>query len=165
MNKEHVKQPMIFNAEELQSRISKATEQYLEGQYAEGSWRYPAAVIESTPTLQMLLERTIELTKQGQALYPHADPAEGFPGYWRACFWKPQAEIDSDIVALKESLESDYRAEIERFNSAQVEILAQQLYEAEQRKAAEAERKKEEKAQAKALEEAKAYFASISKEG
>ncbi|AZZ44827.1 hypothetical protein C1896_07825 [Pseudomonadaceae bacterium SI-3] len=165
INSKHVQRPMVFDAQQLAERVAKAKAEYLEGKYEHGAWRYQAAVIESTPTLQMLLELTLKLEKEGRPLFPHAYEASASPGYYRAYFYRPQGEIDADIAALTVKIEEEYRAEIESWNASQVELLASQLYEAEKKKAADAENKKEEKAKAKALEEAQTYFASITKEG
>lgn len=163
--KQHLQRPMVFDAKKLVTRVEKATTEFMEGKYEHGAWRYQAAVIESTPTLQMLLELTLKLEKEGRPLFPHAYEASAMPGYYRAYFYRPQEEIDADIAALTVKIEEEYKTEIESWNASQVKLLASQLYEAEKKKVEEAERKKEEKAKAKALEEAQTYFASITKEG
>lgn len=161
--KAHVQMPKTFSQEEFDARLEKAKSEYLEGKYEHNRWVYPAAVIKSVPTLQMLLELVIQKDKEGQSLYPYGDEAEGMVGYYRVMLWKPKAEIDADIAALKTKVEEEYKFEIESFNAAQLELLTQQLLAQEQAK----ERKKQEDKEAKQLAQAKAdaeaYFASLNK--
>lgn len=164
-NQKHVQRPMVFDAKELEARFEAEKTKHLEGYYNERQWLYPAAIIESMPTLQMLLELVIQKEKDGQSLYPYGEQAEGIPGYYKAHFWKPKTEIEADLEALKLKVEQEYKFEIESFNAAQVELLTQQLLAQEQAKERKKQEEKENKQLAQAKADAEAYFASITKEG
>lgn len=153
--KQHVQQPMVFSPEVLAERQAKAIERY------KGSHAACQAVDE--PILIRYTEKVIELVAAGYSLNEKLPCRSGTHSY-SAYFNKPESLQVQEIEALKLEVEEKYRNEVAEANTANEELLAQQLYEAEKRKLEEAERKKDEKLREQARKEAADYFASI-KEG
>jgi hypothetical protein len=154
-NTKHVQQPMIHSAEVLAERQTKAIERY------KGSHASCHHVDE--PILLRYTQKVIELVAAGYTLNENLPCRSGNHSY-SAYFTKPESLQVQEIEKLKAEVEDKYRNEIAEVNTANEELLAQQLYEAEKRKQEEAERKKDEKLREQARKEAQEYFASI-KEG
>ena len=152
MTKQHVKRPMKFNQTELDARIEKVIGRY------EGSHASCQAVDE--PILLLYTKKVVELVAAGYTLNEKL-PCRSGPNTYAAYFTKPAAMQEQEIEALKLAVEEKYKSEIAEANTANEELLAQQLYEAEKRKLAEAERKKDEKLRDQTRKEAQDYFASI----
>lgn len=152
MTKQHVKRPMILSAEVLAERQTKAIERY------KGSHASCQAVDE--PILLLYTKKVVELVAAGYTLNEKL-PCRSGPNVNAAYFTKPAAMQEQEIEALKLQVEDKYKSEIAEANTANEELLAQQLYEAEKRKLAEAERKKDEKLRDQTRKEAQDYFASI----
>lgn len=138
MTKEVVKMAMKFDQAALEQRQQEGRQKLLEGVYTGYQWVYPCAEKISFNSFQQALEVTQEMTKAGRALYPHDFP-EHSGLYYAATFWKPKEEIEAILQASDIEVEAAYKASIEEFNQAQVELLTQQLVEQELNK----ERKKE----------------------
>lgn len=151
----HVQQPRTLDQGELDARIEKAIERY------KGSHAACQAVDE--PILLLYTKKVIELLADGYSLNEKL-PCRSGPNVYAAYFNKPEQLQEEEIEALKLEVEEKYRNEVAEANTANEELLAQQLYEAEKRKQEEAERKKDEKLREQARKEAADYFASI-KEG
>ncbi|MCF6782930.1 hypothetical protein [Stutzerimonas stutzeri] len=155
MTKQHVKRPLTVNQTEIDARIEKVIGRY------EGSHASCQAVDE--PILLRYTQKVIELVAAGYTLNENL-PCRSGPNIYSAYFTKPESLQVQEIEKLKAEVEDKYRNEIAEVNTANEELLAQQLYEAEKRKQEEAERKKDEKLREQARKEAQEYFASI-KEG
>ncbi len=148
----HVQQLRILDQVELDARIEKAVDRY------KGSHASCQAVDE--PILLLYTKKVVELVAAGYTLNEKLPCRSGNHSY-TAYFSKPAAMQEADIEALKLEVEEKYRSEVAEANTANEELLAQQLYEAEKRKLAEAERKKDEKLRDQTRKEAQDYFASI----
>lgn len=151
----HVQQPRQLDKGELDARIEKAIERY-KGSHA-------ACQQVDEPILIRYTEKVIELVAAGYSLNEKLPCRSGTHSY-SAYFNKPESLQGQEIQAIKLEVEEKYRNEIAEANTANEELLAQQLYEAEKRKQEEAERKKDEKLREQARKEAADFFASI-KEG
>lgn len=152
MTKQHVKRPLTVNQTELDARIEKVIGRY------KGSHASCQAVDE--PILLLYTKKVVELVAAGYTLNEKL-PCRSGPNVNAAYFTKPAAMQEQEIEALKLQVEEKYKSEIAEANTANEELLAQQLYEAEKRKLAEAERKKDEKLRDQTRKEAQDYFASI----
>lgn len=150
--KQHVQQPRILDQGELDARIEKAIERY-KGSHA-------ACQHIDEPILIRYTEKVIELISQGYTFNTKL-PCRSGPNVYAGYFNKPANLQEEEIEALKLEVEEKYRNEVAEANTANEELLAQQLYEAEKRKLEEAERKKDEKLREQARKEAADYFASI----
>ncbi|MGJ3593664.1 hypothetical protein [Stutzerimonas stutzeri] len=148
----HVQQPRILDQGELDARIEKAIERY-KGSHA-------ACQQVDEPILIRYTEKVIELVAAGYSLNEKLPCRSGTHSY-SAYFSKPEQLQEEEIEALKLEVEEKYRNEVAEANTANEELLAQQLYEAEKRKQEEAERKKDEKLREQARKEAADFFASI----
>jgi len=153
--KQHVQQPRILDQVELDARIEKAIDRY-KGSHA-------ACQQVDEPILIRYTEKVIELISQGYTFNTKL-PCRSGPNIYAGYFSKPEQLQEEEIEKLKAEVEEKYRNEVAEANTANEELLAQQLYEAEKRKLEEAERKKDEKLREQARKEAADYFASI-KEG
>lgn len=138
VNKQHVQLPRTLDATQLAQLQAQARQRQLEGFYTGHSWVYPCAEKQSFHSFQQALEVTQEMTEAGRALYPHDFP-EHSGLYYAASFWRTPEEIEAILQASDIEVEAAYKASIEEFNQAQVELLTQQLVEQELNK----ERKKE----------------------
>ncbi|MBD3876113.1 hypothetical protein IEG05_12835 [Pseudomonas kunmingensis] len=151
-SKLHVQQPRILDQGELDARIEKAIERY-KGSHA-------ACHRVDEPILIRYTEKVIELISQGYTFNTKL-PCRSGPNVYAGYFNKPANLQEEEIEALKLEVEEKYRNEVAEANTANEELLAQQLYEAEKRKLEEAERTKDEKLREQARKEAADYFASI----
>lgn len=148
----HVQQPKRFNQEELDSLITKAEEQYRNSLQA--CYRL------NKPLFNLFCEELIQMHCEGYSLHPTLPSSTG-PGSYNCYLNKPEALLAADLEALKTKVEADYKAEIEAFNAAQVELLTQQLFEAEQAKERKKLAEREAKQHAQAAAEAQEYFNNL----
>ena len=148
----HVQQPKRFNQEELDALITKA----------EGDYRNSLQACHrlNKPLFNLFCEEFIQLHSEGYSLHPTL-PASSGPGSYNCYLNRPEALLAADIEALKVKVEADYRKSIESFNAAQVELLTQQLVEAEQAKERKKLLEKEAKQHAQAAAEAQEYFNNL----
>jgi len=151
----HVQQPMIFSAEVLAERQTKAIERY-KGSHA-------ACQHVDEPILIRYTEKVIELVAAGYSLNEKLPCRSGNHSY-SAYFNKPEQLQEEEIEALKLEVEEKYKSEMDSWNTEQESILAEQLYQAQVAKERKAAEEKEHKAREAAKKEAADYFASI-KEG
>lgn len=169
MSKEVVSMPMTFNQETLDQRKETAKQRYLQGEYRSsiysgGSFHFPATEVFSWKTPDQMVDGAMELALQGRKRFTD-DPVITAISYYSVRFFKADDVIDQELQVIYAKVEAEYRTEIEAFNTAQVELLAQQLYEAEQKKEQKKLEEKEAKAKAAALVEAQKYFQSLANEG
>ncbi|MCY1454152.1 hypothetical protein D9M71_711970 [compost metagenome] len=127
-------------------------------------FHFPATEVFSWKTPEQLIDGVMELALQGRKRFTD-EPVTTAVGYYAVRFFKADGVIEEELQAIYEKVEAEYQTEIEAFNTAQLELLAQQLYEAEKRKQEKKEQEKEDKAKASALAEAQAYFQSLVNEG
>lgn len=168
-NKQHVQQPMVFTEADLDQRKETAKQRYLQGEYRSsaysgGMFHFPATEVVSWRTPDQMIDGVMALAIEGRKRFTD-EPVTMAVGYYAVRFFKADNVIDQELQVIYEKVEADYRSEIEAFNATQVELLAQQLYEAEKRKQEKKEQEKEDKAKASALAEAQAYFQSLVNEG
>lgn len=147
-----VQQPRILDQADLDARIEKTVERY------KNSHASCQAVDE--PILLLYTKKVVELVAAGYSLNEKL-PCRSGTNTFAAYFTKPAAMQEQEIEALKLQVEEKYRSEIAEANTANEELLAQQLYEAEKRKLAEAERKKDEKLRDQTRKDAQEYFMTI----
>ncbi|MCY1282312.1 hypothetical protein D9M70_311450 [compost metagenome] len=164
-NKPHVQQPMVFSEADLNQRKEVAKQRYLQGEYRSttysgGMFNFPATEVLSWQTPDQMIDAVIELALQGRKRFTD-DPVTTAIGYYSVRFFKADNVIEQELQELYVKVEAEYLAEIEAFNTTQVELLAQQLYEAEQKKEQKKLEEKEAKAKAAALVEAQKYFQSL----
>lgn len=150
--KQHLGRPMIFSQTELDSLIENAEEQYHNSLQA--CYRL------NKPLFPLFCEELIRLHSEGYSLHPTLPSSTG-PGSYNCYLNKPEALLAADIEALKVKVEADYRKSIEAFNAAQVELLTQQLFEAEQAKERKKLAEREAKQHAQAAAEAQEYFNNL----
>lgn len=150
--KQHLGRPMIFSQEELDSLIENAENQYRNS--IQATHRL------NKPLFPLFCEELIQLHSEGYSLHPTL-PASSGPGSYNCYLNRPEALLAADIEALKVKVEADYRKSIESFNAAQVELLTQQLVEAEQAKERKKLAEREAKQHAQAAADAQEYFNSL----
>lgn len=139
VNKQHVQLPRTLDASQLAQLQAQARQKLLEGVYNGHQWVYPCADRHSFQGFDLALEYTQQSVKEGKEIYQH-DPAVNSGFYYGVSFWKPKEEIESILKASDLEVEQKLKEEIESFNAEQVELLTQQLVNAELAK----EKKKEE---------------------
>lgn len=165
MSKELVSMPMTFNQETLDQRKDAAKHRYLQGEYRSsafsgGSFHFPATEMLSWASPELMIDGVMQLALEGRNRFTD-DPVIFTVGYYAVRFFKPDIVIEKELQEIYEKVEADYRAEIESYNAAQVDLLARQLYEAEHKKEQKKLEEKENKARAAALVEAQKYFQSL----
>lgn len=160
MNKQqYVQQPMSFNDAELNLRKEKAKHRYINGYIDNGNWLFPCAEVQNFSSVDECLDALMELAKQGRIRYPI--PSVQIPTLFTVYLYKTTEDQEADLVDVYKQVQDDYRKEIEEFNQAQVELLAQQLYENKKRQEQKKQEEKEAKEKAAALAEASEYFATL----
>lgn len=156
---QHVKQPRLFNAEELSLRQEKARKRYLTGYMEHSSFRFPATEMFNFPRWEDALDFVEKMTKEGRERYT-LTPIQTAVGYVGLRYYKEKSILDEELIELNAKVEEEYRQELESFNNQQKALLTEQLLQAELNK----ERKKEEdrlsKLRIKAEQEANEYFQS-----
>lgn len=165
-SKQHVQQPKTFDQADLDQRCEKVKAQYLNGhykrygEYTHGQWVFPATVPVSAYSVEELVDKLIDFAIAGQPRFKN-EKIVCSVGFNSALVYKPQADLDADLAILFEEEKASYEQEIEAFNQQQVELLAAQLYEQEQKKEQKKKEDLEAKQKAKALAEAQEYFQSL----
>lgn len=148
----HVQQPMQYDQLEYEARCAKKKEVYS---------LTSTATAHRFDLLQQMIDFLLEQpagTKQCSKRKPLASPLD-----YVVWLDKPQTQQEKELEVIYQQVEQDYKAEIEQWNQDQVELLANQLYQAEQKKELKVQEDKEAKAKAKALKDAEEYFKSIQK--
>lgn len=150
--KQHLGRPMIFSQEELDTLIENAENQYRNSLQA--CYRL------NKPLFPLFLEEAIRLVGEGYSLHSTL-PASCGPGSYNAYLVKPEALQAADLEQIKIEVKEKFLFDIEEWNKFQVELLAKQLFEAEQAKELKKQEEKEAKQRAQAAAEAQEYFNSL----
>lgn len=152
IQKQHVQMPRHFSQEELDALIVKAKEQYQNSLQACHKLNKPLFVL--------FCEELIKLHNEGYTLHQTL-PASSGPGSYSAFLIKPEALQAADLEQIKIEVKEKFLSDIENHNKFQVELLAKQLFEAEQAKELKKQEEKEAKQRAQAAAEAQEYFNSL----
>jgi len=150
--KQHLGRPMIFSQEELDTLIVKAEEQYRNSLQACHKLNKPLFVL--------FCEELIKLHSEGYTLHQTL-PASSGPGSYSAFLIKPKALQAADLEQIRLEVKEKYEQSIEAHNKAQIELLTQQLFQAEQAKERKKLMEKEAKQHAQAAAEAQEYFNNL----
>lgn len=131
----HVQLPRQFNQADLEALQAQAVDKVLNGEYVTtnsgGFWRYPAAAERQFfQCPDMFLAYVGEQAIKGIKVFPYDSPVMT-AAHYAITYYKPQNELDALITEAKEKAKVDYLASLEAFNAEQVELLTQQLVNAE----------------------------------
>jgi hypothetical protein len=158
-NKQHVQQPKLFDAEELQKRQDKARQRYLTGYMEHSSFRFPATEMFNFPRWEDALDFVEVMASEGRERYK-LTPIQTAVGYVGLRYYKEKSILDQELVEVDFNVEAEYRQELDSFNNQQKALLAEQLLQAELNKEKKKEDERLSKLRAKAEQQANEYFQS-----
>lgn len=130
--KQHVQMAKQFSQSDLEALQAEARTKVMEGHYqssdyGSGRWIYPAAAERQFfNNFEQFLAYVGEMAVAGISIFPFDSPSHS-PAHWSITYYRPQEEIDALLVQSDLDVEQQYKADIDAFNTEQVELLTQQL--------------------------------------